>query len=102
MAKAVSARFYVLALVEHGGTFLVINEPAGDGWYVPAGGVEPGEAVVRETLEEAGVRVEPGPIVHVDQQWIVRGDAHARVRFVFRATAVGPLTPKAFADEHSL
>jgi phosphatase NudJ len=106
MAKAVSARFWVLALVEHAGRFLVINEAGGDGWYLPAGGVEPGEslvdAVVRETLEEAGVRVEPGPIVHVDQQWSVRGEAHARLRFVFRANAVGPLSPKGFADQHSL
>jgi len=56
-----------IAVVEHEGSFLVGQRPAGVPlaglWEFPGGKIEPGEtpeaAAVRECLEEAGVCVEP-------------------------------------------
>lgn len=106
--QAVSAYFFVLVVVEHAGRYLLIHERRpGEGWYLPAGGVEAGEtlieAAVRETQEEAGVRVQPTALIALDQRWTGSGGgASTRFRFALLAEPVGSTTPKCFADQHSL
>ncbi|MCU0686637.1 MAG: NUDIX domain-containing protein [Polyangiaceae bacterium] len=104
---AVPSYVYVLAVVEHEGRFLLIHEAKhGQGWYLPAGGVEPGETLVdalqRETLEEGGVRVEPTGILRVEQSWPSSAEGYGRFRFIFAARVVGSAEPKREADGHSL
>ncbi|HEU4411865.1 MAG TPA: NUDIX domain-containing protein [Polyangiaceae bacterium] len=104
---AVPSYVYVLVVVEHEGRFLLIHEAKhGQGWFLPAGGVSPGEtlveAVLRETLEEGGVRVEPTGILRVEQSWPGSADGFGRFRFVFTARVVGSADPKRKADNHSL
>lgn len=107
-STAVHAYFIVLVIVMHEGRFLMIREAKhGGGWYLPAGRVEPGEslveAAVRETMEEAGVRVKPAGIVHIDQSWGGSGDSrYTRLRYGIVAHPVGSTTPKSVADEHSI
>ena len=51
-------------------TFLMCQEFAGQGFWVPGGAVDPGEtymkAAVRETLEEAGIEIELKGILGID------------------------------------
>ena len=54
----------------------------------------------RETLEEAGVRVEPTGVVMIEHQPLPEG--RLWMRFIMTARLVGDPTPKNFADEHSL
>jgi phosphatase NudJ len=106
------ASFYVFAIVHHQGRFLAIRERKGSqGWYAPAGRLEAGEtieeAAVRETMEEAGILVEPTALLRLDQQWYpseAPGQGpRAWMRFIMSARPVGPeRMPKSFADEHSL
>jgi phosphatase NudJ len=106
--KAVSAYFFAIIIVEHQGRFLLIRESKhGRRWYMPAGGVEPGEtlvdAAIRETAEEAGVYVRPKGLLRIEHSWGVAGGlGYTRFRFVFLAHPVGSAEPKTFADEHSL
>lgn len=106
--QAFSAYFIVLVVVEHEGRYLLIHEAShGQTWYLPAGRVEPGEtlieAAVRETQEEAGVRVRPTALIALDHDWSGSGAAaYTRFRFALLATPVGSVTPKHVADEHSL
>jgi 8-oxo-dGTP pyrophosphatase MutT (NUDIX family) len=105
--QAVPAYFFVLVVIEHAGRYLLIHERRpGEGWYLPAGGVEPGEtlieAAVRETQEEAGVLVRPTALIALDHGWVGSGGAVTRFRFALLADPVGSTTPKSFADEHSL
>lgn len=92
----------VLAVVELAGRFLIIREARhGQRWYLPAGGVEVGESYLeaarRETLEEAGVLVEPWRVIAVEHV----PAPLPRLRFV---VAARPLTfePKRVPDGHSL
>ncbi len=73
-------------------------------WTLPGGGVEHGEhpvaAVVRETHEETGLEVVPGPVLDVDSVHRVgRGpggdpeDFHA-VRVVYTAASIGGGAPR--------
>jgi 8-oxo-dGTP pyrophosphatase MutT (NUDIX family) len=77
-------------------------------WNLPGGRVEPGEPLVdamqREIQEEAGLAVELKGLLFVDQVIADGGESESRMRFVFAGTPRDPraLTPKAFADEHSL
>lgn len=98
----------VLAIVEHAGHFLLIEEakePVRNTWNVPGGRVEPGEslteALVREVREEAGIEVVPRDLIHLDQLSSGTADEPSRLRFVFRATA-RTLRLKDTPDEHSL
>ncbi len=106
--RAVAAHFFVLVVVEHRGRYLLVHEcKHGQGWYLPAGGVEPGETLVeaaeRETLEEAGVRVRPTALVAIDHGWGGSGaDQYTRFRYVLTADPVGSVEAKRVADEHSL
>lgn len=110
----IPSHFFVFVVVEHQGHVLLVREAKhGQHWYCPAGGMEPGEgireAAIRETMEEAGVLVEPTGLLRVEQQWfpnqrVREGDSGVSSwwRFVLRARVVRDVTPKAFADEHSL
>ncbi len=106
--QAVAAYFIALVVVEHEGRFLLIHEQThGQGWYLPAGGVEPGETLiegaVRETQEEAGVLVRPTALIALDQTtWGSGAAITTRIRFAMLAEPVGSVAPKSFADEHSL
>lgn len=100
-----SASFFVLVVVREADRFLVVQERKfGQSWYLPAGRVEAGEdfveAAKRETLEEAGVHVEVNGIIRIEHTPDLHGER--RVRIMFVASAVGSLTPKQSADEHSL
>lgn len=106
--QAVTAYFIVLVVVEHDGRYLLIHEARhGQTWYLPAGRVEPGETLiegaVRETQEEAGILVRPTALIALDHSWSGFGaSAFTRLRFALQAVPVGSVTPKSFADEHSL
>lgn len=63
----------VLVLVEYQKRYLLIQEAKphlGNPWYLPAGGVEPGEnlvtAAIRETREEAGLEVLPKYLLGIE------------------------------------
>src|SRR5205085_7513256 len=107
--KRIPSSFFVFVIVEHQGHVLLIRERKhGQLWYAPAGGLEVGEtieqAAIRETMEEAGIAIEPTGILRIDQEWhpAENGGLASWWRFVLRARPVGSLQPKTFADEHSL
>ena len=63
-APVQQAYFVVLSVVADEGRYLMIRETKhGQRWYLPGGGVEDGESprdgAKRETLEEAGIEIEP-------------------------------------------
>jgi ADP-ribose pyrophosphatase YjhB (NUDIX family) len=106
--KRIPSGFFVFVVVEHEGHVLLVRETKhGQLWYAPAGGMEPGEtireAAIRETLEEAGVLVEPIDIIRIDQEWHP-GETGLTSwwRFIIRARPVGSTTPKRQADSHTL
>jgi phosphatase NudJ len=106
----IPSHFFVFVVVEHEGKVLVVREAKhGRLWYAPAGGLEAGEtireAAIRETMEEAGIRIEPTGLLRVDQQWFRDPHGGAPVawfRFVVSAVPVGSTIPKATPDRHSL
>lgn len=98
------AYFVVLSVVADEGRYLMIRETKhGQRWYLPGGGVEDGESprdgAKRETLEEAGIEIEP--FAFLDVQHYARPGPSVVLRFI---VAARPRTmyPKRFADEHSL
>lgn len=97
--------FFALVVVRQGDRFLLVHEAKhGQGWYLPAGRVEPGEslthAAVRETLEEAGVPVALDGVLRVEHT--PRPDGTARVRVIFVGHPAADVPPKSIADEESL
>jgi ADP-ribose pyrophosphatase YjhB (NUDIX family) len=102
----------VLILIEDDGRYVLIQEAMperGYPWFIPAGVVEPGESIVeatkRETLEEAGLVVEPRDILRIEH-FIPYGQdqrhpAAELWRYVIAAEATGGKL-KTAADEHSL
>ena len=108
----VPTNVYVHVLIEQAGRYLLIQEAKpeiGCPWCYPAGGVEPGEsigeAVVRETLEETGLTVEPRALMRIwhvippDQD--VRSPGITSWVYVVVAEVVGGAL-KTSSDEHSL
>jgi 8-oxo-dGTP pyrophosphatase MutT (NUDIX family) len=76
---------------------VVLMQSKDDGkWYLPGGATDPGEqpadAIVREVLEETGLKVEPTRLVGVyaeGQTRYVNGDLVWYVSTVFACTIVG-------------
>lgn len=105
MSRTASATwFFALVVVRMGDRFLLVHERKhGQTWYLPAGRVEPGEALteaaLRETLEETGVNVELDGILRVEHN---PGIEATRVRVFYLARPVGDARPKQTPDEHSL
>src|SRR5262245_57846134 len=94
----------VLVVVEHEGRFLMVHEAShGNLWYLPAGGVEPNEtislAAKRETIEEAGIEIEPTSLLRLEEQ-MRPGPLYVQ-RFVIAARPL-TTTPKSKPDHHSL
>jgi 8-oxo-dGTP pyrophosphatase MutT (NUDIX family) len=105
MRTAILTWCFALVVVRSRGRFLLVQERKhGQLWYLPAGGVEPGESFLdaarRETLEEAGIRVRLQGILRL-QYTPVRG-GQARLRAIFIAEPEDDSPPKSVADEESL
>ena len=96
------AEVAVGAIVRRADELLLVrrgHEPAAGEWSVPGGRVEPGEllmeAVVRELLEETGLRGVCGPLVG----WVERiSEDHHFVILDFEATVADDLAPVAGSD----
>lgn len=105
MSRTPSATwFFAMVVVRMGDRFLLVHERKhGQTWYLPAGRVEPGEALteaaLRETLEETGVEIELEGILRVEHN---PGIEATRVRVFYLARPVGAARPKQAPDEHSL
>ena len=88
------AFLFVLVIVHDEGRFLLIQEATGADrgrWYLPAGGVRPGEslveAAIRETREESGIDITPRALLWIeDESRVYEQDLWAgRWRFILRA-----------------
>jgi phosphatase NudJ len=100
----IPAFFYVLVVVRSGDRFLLVQESThGQTWYVPAGRVDEGEtfviAALRETLEEAGLKVVLDGILHIEHG---PSPHAARLRVIYLAHPADDTPPKSTPDEHSL
>ncbi len=100
----VETYFFSLVVARHEDRFLLVQERKhGQTWYVPAGGVEPGEsfaaAAVRETREEAGVDVRLTGVLRFEHSPL---GARARCRMLFAAEPIGDPTPKQVSDDDTL
>ena len=102
----------VMVLIEDQGRYVMIQEAMpkrGYPWFIPAGVVEPGESIVeaakRETMEEAGLEVEPRHILRIEHFIPYDQDQQHPTtelwRFVMIAKATGGEL-KTVADEHSM
>ena len=97
--------FIALVVVRRGDRFLLVHERLhGQGWYLPAGRVEPGESLaagaVRETFEETGIPVRLEGILRVEHSPFPDGSARCRVFFTASPTDDRP--PRTVPDEESL
>lgn len=96
--------YFALVVVRLGQRWLLVHERKhGQGWYLPAGRVEPGEtfveAAVRETREEAGIEVTLDGIVRIEHSPNGEG---ARMRIVFVGHPSDDRPPKQLPDDESL
>ena len=89
------AIFFSLVVVRDADKYILVEERELDGgtaWYLPAGGVKPGEdflgAAVRETQEEAGIIIEPLGLLGADQILVEDGQT-TKIRMVFLGKMVG-------------
>ena len=95
---------FALVVVRKGDQFLVVHERKhGQGWYLPAGRVEPGEsfaeAAIRETLEEASIAIVLDGVIRIEHSPYADG---ARMRVLFTAHPADHRPPKSEPDEESL
>ena len=102
---AIQTWFIVLVVVRLGRRFLLVHERKhGQGFYLPAGRVEPGETLIeaakRETMEEAGIPIELEHIIRVEHS--PQPGGWARVRVIFAARPLDDRPPKSIPDEESL
>ena len=102
--RAIPTWFFVLVIVRRGDRFLLVQERKhGQGWYFPAGRVEPGESLTRaahrETLEEAGIPIHLDGVLRVEHT--PRPDG-ARVRVISLASPADDTPPKQIPDDESL
>jgi 8-oxo-dGTP pyrophosphatase MutT (NUDIX family) len=92
---------FVLAVVAHQGRYLIVEERDGT-FYLPAGRVEPGEnlmaAIVRETIEEAGMLIGLRGILGIDHS---SGAAGGKLRFCYVGYPAIAQPPKSQPDQHS-
>lgn len=96
--------FFALVVVRHEGRFLVVREVKHRQlWYLPAGRIEPGEALFdgarREVLEETGLSVALTGVLRVEHSAYPE---MTRVRVFFTARPEDDRPPKTTADQHSL
>lgn len=73
--------------IEHEGTVLLLRQAHREGWSLPGGllehGEPPADAVIREVLEETGLRIDPGDHIAVGVH------PHTQsIDVIFRATAL--------------
>jgi 8-oxo-dGTP pyrophosphatase MutT (NUDIX family) len=97
--------FAIVIVRRRADEFLLVHEAKhGQGWYFPAGRVEPGETFEagahRETLEEAGLPIVLEGILRVEHT--PQQDGTARCRVFYVARPAGDTPPKSQPDEHSL
>lgn len=97
--------YFALVVIRRGDRFLLVRERRyGQRWFLPAGGVEPGETLVegavREIPEESGVLVELDGVLRVEHSPRSRGTARCRV--FFTAHPGGDTPPLSAPNEHSL
>jgi 8-oxo-dGTP pyrophosphatase MutT (NUDIX family) len=100
----------VYGIVQRGDTVLLMTTVGVNGRYcLPGGGIEPYEtnaaAVHREMLEEAGIQVEVGPLVHFQEDFFYydpTGDAWHGLLFYYRCTPLTfDLLPSGQVDDES-
>jgi 8-oxo-dGTP pyrophosphatase MutT (NUDIX family) len=93
------AFLFVLAVVHKDERFLLVQEAKADRgtWFLPAGGVLPGEslteAVVREVREEAGIDAIPCALLWMEDETFILDDGTTwagRWRFFIRAEPSNP------------
>lgn len=102
--EAIGTWFFSLVVVRRGDRFLLVHERKhGQGWYLPAGRVEPGEtlaeAAMRETLEESGVEVALEGLLRLEHRPL---GSEARLRAFFLARPRPGSEPRTTPNEHSL
>jgi len=102
--SAIPTWFFSLVVVRRGARFLLVHERKhGQGWYLPAGRVEPGESLVdgavRETLEETGVPVRVDGVLRVEH---TPSPGSARCRVFFSASPIDDRPPRSVPNEESL
>lgn len=92
-----------LVVVRDGDRFVLVDEHRDRGWYLPAGRVDHGEAIVdgarREVREEAGLEVALDGILRIEHT-PARAERDARLRVFFLAHPIGGAL-KTEADDES-
>lgn len=95
--------FAVVVCRHNDGRWLAVRETNNRGWWLPAGLVDSGEtftqAAKRQSLEEAGMKVDLRGILRIEHS--VYGPTHARMRVVFFAVPQEGQRPKQVADQRS-
>jgi 8-oxo-dGTP pyrophosphatase MutT (NUDIX family) len=87
---------FALVVCRHpDGKFLIVDEPASWGWWLPAGRVDPGESLftgaLRETKEEAGIDVELKGLLKFE--YMPHGLGGGRQRIIFYGEPKDPNQP---------
>jgi phosphatase NudJ len=105
MRKPSPTWYFALAVVRLGHRYLLVHERKhGQGWYLPAGRVEPGESIVdaavRETMEEAGIPIVCEGILRIEHTPSSQGESRVRVFVVARPADDRP--PKSIPDSETL
>jgi len=89
-----------IAIVSHGKVLLVKRKdpPASGQWWVPGGRVVKGEMMVetakRKAIEEVGIEVHVGPIVHTDETIFDDGPCGIAVHSINSCFFVYPADPE--------